>query len=60
MPEIDEKRVREIVREELLELIKDGQELLGMKKDPTGMGRKALDALASLIRSRGAAKRADE
>lgn len=52
MTEADEKRVRAIVREELLGLIEDGQEALGMKKDPTGIGRKALEGLANLIRRR--------
>ncbi len=54
MTEADEKRTRAIVREELLGLIEDGQELLGMRKDPTGMGRKALEGLANLIRKRQA------
>lgn len=54
MTEADEKRVRAIVREELLGLIEDGQEVLGMRKDPTGMGRKALEGLANLIRRRQA------
>ncbi len=52
MTEADEKRVREIVREELLGMIKDGEDLLAMKKDPTGMARKALGGLAGLIRDR--------
>ncbi|MEJ7617862.1 MAG: hypothetical protein WKF30_13085 [Pyrinomonadaceae bacterium] len=52
MADSDEKRVREIVRDELLGIIQDGQQLLGMKKDPTGMGRKALETLADLIRNR--------
>jgi hypothetical protein len=54
--ETDEKRVREIVREELLGIIKDGQEALSLMKDPTGMGRKALEGLANLIRRRQAAE----
>ena len=33
-------------------LIRDGQELLGLKKDPPGMGRKALEALADMVRRR--------
>ncbi len=52
MTEADEKRVRLIVQDELLGIILDGQELLSLKKDPTGMGRKALDTLADLIRRR--------
>ena len=57
MTEADEKRVREIVREELLGMIKDGEDMLGIKKDPTGMARKALGGLASLISDR---QRADD
>lgn len=57
MTEADEKRIREIVREELLGMIKDGEEMLGMKKDPTGMARKALGGLAGLIKDR---QRADD
>lgn len=49
---MNEKQVRAVVRDELLGLIRDGQELLGLKKDPTGMGRKALEALANMIRQR--------
>lgn len=49
---MDEKQVRAIVQDELLGLIQDGQERWGTKKDPTGMGRKALEALADLIRQR--------
>lgn len=47
-----ERQIRQIVQDELLGLIGDGQELLGLKKDPTGMGRKALEALADMIRRR--------
>jgi hypothetical protein len=52
MTKADEKKIRAIVREELLGIISDAQDSLGMKKDPTGMGRRALDGLADLIRNR--------
>jgi hypothetical protein len=48
----DEEQIRSIVRDELLGIISDAQESLGMKKDPTGMGRRALEGLADLIRDR--------
>lgn len=53
--EAEEKEVRAIVRNELLGIIADAQEKLGLTKDPTGMGRKALEGLANLIRSRQSA-----
>lgn len=52
MKEIDENRVRQIVQDELLGIIKDGQEALSRMRDPTGMGKKALEGLANLIRKR--------
>jgi hypothetical protein len=52
MTEAEEKEVRAIVRNELLGIISDAQEKLGLTKDPTGMGRKALEGLANLIRKR--------
>jgi hypothetical protein len=52
MTKADEKKIRTIVQEELLGIINDAQESMGMKKDPTGMGRRALEGLADLIRSR--------
>lgn len=55
MTEADEKSVRLIVQDELLGIVLDAQELLGLKKDPTGMARKALDGLAGLIRRRQSA-----
>lgn len=52
MTEAEEKEVRSIVRSELLGIINDAQQALGLMKDPTGMGRKALEGLANLIRRR--------
>ncbi|MDX6694677.1 MAG: hypothetical protein QOF02_2280 [Blastocatellia bacterium] len=54
MTPAEEKEIRSIVRSEVLEIITDAQESVGLKKDPTGMGRKALEGLANLIRSREA------
>jgi hypothetical protein len=56
MTKADEKKVRAIVQDEILGIISDAQESLGMKKDPTGMGRRALEGLADLIRDRRAAQ----
>jgi hypothetical protein len=56
MTKSDEKQIRLIVQHELLGIISDAQESLGMKKDPTGMGRRALEGLADLIRERQAAQ----
>jgi hypothetical protein len=53
--EEEKEQIKVIMREEILDIIKDGQEKLGLKKDPTGMGRKALEGLANLIRDRQAA-----
>jgi hypothetical protein len=52
MTKADEQQIRAIVQEELLGIITDAQESMGMKKDPTGMGRRALEGLADLIRDR--------
>jgi hypothetical protein len=52
MEEKDKKEIRAIVRSELLGVLQDAQDALGMKKDPTGMGRKALEGLATLIKRR--------
>ena len=52
MTEADEAQIRLVVQNELLAIITDAHEFLGMKKDPTGMGRRALDGLADLIRHR--------
>lgn len=59
MTKADEKRIRSIVQDELLGIINDAQESLGMKKDPTGMGRRALEGLADLIRDRRSAQTDD-
>lgn len=60
MTEAEEKKVRSIVQNELLGIITDAQESLGLMKDPTGLGRKALDGLAGLIRRRQSASGAAE
>jgi hypothetical protein len=52
MTETDRQEVRRIVQEEILGIIGDAKALLGMGKDPTGIGKKALDGLASVIRRR--------
>jgi hypothetical protein len=52
MSDVDENKIRYIVQDELLGIISDAQESMGMKKDPTGMGRRALEGLADLIRGR--------
>ena len=52
MTKADEDKIRLVVQNELLAIISDAQDSLGMKKDPTGMGRRALEGLADLIRSR--------
>jgi len=60
MTKEDEKKIRSIVQDELLGIIGDAQESLGVKKDPTGMGRRALEGLADMIRSRQASQADDE
>ncbi|HEY0323150.1 MAG TPA: hypothetical protein VGC66_19490 [Pyrinomonadaceae bacterium] len=52
MTETDKQEVRRIVQDEVLGIIADAKALLGMGKDPTGIGKKALDGLASVIRRR--------
>ena len=52
MTDAEQNEIRIIVQDELLGILNDAHEQLGVKKDPTGMARKALDGLASLIRSR--------
>lgn len=52
MTKKDEQRIRRIVQDELLGIINDAQESLGVKKDPTGIGRRALEGLAEMIRRR--------
>ena len=56
MDERDEKRIRSIVRSELIGIFEDAKAQLGTTKDPTGIGRKALDGLASMIRRRDEAE----
>lgn len=52
MTTADEEKIRLVVQDELLAIITDAQESLGVKKDPTGMARRALEGLADLIRRR--------
>jgi hypothetical protein len=52
MTETDEKEIRTVVQDELLGVINDAKELLGVGKDPTGIGKKALEGLANVIRRR--------
>lgn len=52
MTDSEQKEIRIIVQEELIGILNDAHEQLGVKKDPTGMARKALDGLVHLIRSR--------
>lgn len=52
MAEMSEEKIRSIVQDELLGIINDAHDSLGVKKDPTGMARKALDGLADLVRGR--------
>ena len=60
MIETEEKDVRAIVRSELLGIINDAKELLGTGKDPTGIGKKALEGLANVIRRREPAAERDD
>jgi hypothetical protein len=59
MTEADRNEVRAIVRDELIGIIEDAQAKLGTTKDPTGIGRKVLGGLASLIRTREAGLEAE-
>lgn len=59
MEETDEKKIRAIVRSEILGILQDAQDALGLKKDPTGMGRKALEGLATLIKRRDAKEKTE-
>ena len=52
MTDTEEKQIRAVVQNELLDIINDAKELLGVTKDPTGIGKKALDGLANVIRRR--------
>lgn len=60
MTKADEEEIRSIVRDELLGIITDGHEFLNVKKDPMGIGRRALDGLADLIRRRQASQADDQ
>ena len=60
MTKVDENQIRSIVQDELLGIINDAQESLGVKKDPTGMGRRALEGLADMIRRRQTARDDEE
>lgn len=60
MIETEEKDVRAVVRSELLGIINDAKELLGTGKDPTGIGKKALEGLANVIRRREPAAEGDD
>jgi hypothetical protein len=52
MTETEEKKIRAVVQNELLGIINDAKDLLGVGKDPTGIGKKALEGLANVIRRR--------
>jgi hypothetical protein len=52
MTEAEENKMRAVVQNELLGIISDAQELLGVTRDPTGMAKKALEGLANVIRRR--------
>jgi hypothetical protein len=52
MTDAEKNEVRVVVQDELIGILNDAHEQLGVKKDPTGMARKALDGLVNLIRSR--------
>jgi hypothetical protein len=49
----EENEIRTVVREELIGILQDAKTQLGTSKDPTGIGRKALEGLVNLIRARG-------
>ena len=51
MTEAEKQEVRAEVQNEFLSIIADAQALLG-GKDPTGLAKKALEGLASVIRRR--------
>ena len=59
MTKAEEKAIRMIMQDEFLGILSDAHEQLGVKKDPTGMARKALDGLSNLIRSRQEALKHD-
>ena len=49
----EENEIRTVVRDELIGILQDAKTQLGTSKDPTGIGRKALEGLVNLIRARG-------
>ena len=53
----EEKRVRIIVQDELIGILSDAHEQLGVKKDPTGMARKEAIALLDRVGIPDAARR---
>jgi hypothetical protein len=55
----DEQEIRLIVQNELLDILQDAREALG-SKDPTGIGKKALEGLSALIRRRQAGQTQDQ
>ena len=59
MTETEENKIRAVVQNELLGIINDAKELLGVGKDPTGIGKKALEGLANVIRRRQPTARPD-
>jgi hypothetical protein len=59
MMEANEKEIRVIVRNELMDILQEAGEALGTK-DPTGMGKKGLEALSDLIRRRQESLRQDQ
>jgi hypothetical protein len=56
---VNEKEIRLIVQDEFLGILEDAREALG-KKDPTGIGKKALEELSAIIRRRQAGQAQDQ
>lgn len=48
----EKEQVRKLVRDELIGILEDAESALGVTKDPTGFGRKALQGMISLIQKR--------
>ena len=53
MTKTEENEIRTVVRDELIGILQDAKTQLGTSKDPTGIGRKALEGLVNLVRARG-------
>jgi hypothetical protein len=51
MMKAKEKEIRVIVQNEILDILHEAREALGMR-DPTGMAQKALEGLSAIIRRR--------